>query len=40
MYNTVISKDYVAVYLPSGLESIWHYYKGRFWKMTPVQVRN
>lgn len=34
-YRTVIKKDYIEFYLPSGLESIWHYYNGSFWVLRP-----
>lgn len=34
-YRAVLKKDYLEFYLPSGLESIWHYYNGSFWKLTP-----
>jgi len=37
-YNKVIvMKDYIEYYLPGGLDSVWHYYLGRFWTMTPFK---
>ena len=34
-YKTVLKKDYIEYYMPRGLDSIWNYYQGQFWKMTP-----
>jgi hypothetical protein len=39
-YKTVVKKNYIEHYLPSGLDEIWHYYKGYFYKMTPVQIKD
>lgn len=37
-YNKVIiKKDYIEYYLPGGLDSVWHYYYGEFWAMTPYK---
>jgi len=34
-YNKVlINKDYIEYYLPAGFDSIWNFYKGRFWSMS------
>ncbi len=39
-YKTVIKKNYIEYYMPSGLDTIWHYYLGKFYEMTPVQIKN
>lgn len=39
-YKTVIKKSYIEYYMPSGLDTIWHYYLGTFYEMTPVQIKN
>jgi len=36
--KVVIKKDYIEYYEPGGKESIWHYYFGRFWLMTPYEI--
>ena len=35
--KVIIKKDYIEYYLPGGMESMWHYYLGKFWEMTPVK---
>lgn len=35
--RVLLSKDYIEYYLPEGLDSVWHFYKGRFWTMTPYK---
>jgi hypothetical protein len=35
--RVLISKDYLEYYLPAGLDSVWNFYKGRFWAMTPYK---
>ena len=35
--KVLISKDYIEYYLPAGLDSVWNFYKGRFWVMTPYK---
>ena len=35
--KVLISKDYIEYYLPAGLDSVWNFYKGRFWAMTPYK---
>jgi hypothetical protein len=35
--KVLISKDYIEYYLPEGLDSVWNFYKGRFWTMTPYK---
>lgn len=35
--KVLISKDYIEYYLPAGLDSVWNFYKGRFWTMTPYK---
>lgn len=36
--KVIIKKDYIEYYLPSGLDSVWHYYQGGFWNLTPYKV--
>ena len=36
--KVLISKDYIEYYLPAGLDSVWNFYKGRFWAMTPYKI--
>jgi hypothetical protein len=38
-YRTVVNKDYIEFYMPSGLDQVWNYYKGGFWEMTPVEIK-
>jgi hypothetical protein len=33
--KVVIKADYIEYYLTGGLESVWNYYAGKFWTMTP-----
>jgi hypothetical protein len=41
LFTAVISPNYIELYSPSGLsDGIWHYYKGRFYEMVPVELRN
>jgi len=35
--KTVIKKEYIEYYVPGGEESLWNYYQGRFWGMTPYK---
>lgn len=35
-YKTIIKKDNIEYYMPSGLDSVWTYYQGQFWEMTQV----
>jgi hypothetical protein len=35
--KVLISKNYLEYYLPAGLDSVWNFYKGRFWAMTPYK---
>ncbi len=35
--KVIIKKDYIEYYLPGGEESMWHYYLGQFWEMTPLK---
>jgi hypothetical protein len=35
--KVIIKKDYIEYYLPGGLDSVWHYYLGKFWAMTPYK---
>lgn len=35
--KVLISKDYIEYYLQSGLDSVWNFYKGKFWAMTPYK---
>ena len=37
--KVVIKKDYIEYYQPGDKETIWHYYFGRFWLMTPYEIR-
>jgi len=34
----IIKKDYIEYYLPSGIDTVWHYYQGQFWTMTPYAL--
>ena len=34
--RTVIKPNYIEFYLPRGLDTVWHYYQGMFWKMQAV----
>lgn len=34
----IIKKDYIEYYLPSGIDTVWHYYQGNFWTMTPYSL--
>lgn len=36
-YRTVLKKDYIEYYLPGGLDSVWNYFQGQFWGMTPYE---
>lgn len=38
-YKTVLSKDYIEYYMPSGLDQVWNYYQGSFWSMEPVDFK-
>jgi hypothetical protein len=35
-YRTVVKKTYIEFYMPGGLDSVWNYFQGQFWLMTPV----
>lgn len=35
--KVILKKDYIEYYLPGGEESMWHYYLGQFWEMTPMK---
>jgi hypothetical protein len=35
--RTVVKPNYVEFYLPRGLDTVWHYYQGMFWKMQMVE---
>ncbi len=37
--RVVIKKDYIEYYQPGDKESIWHYYFGRFWIMSPYNIQ-
>ncbi len=38
-YNkTVIKKEYIECSVPGGEDSMWNFYQGQFWKMTPYKV--
>lgn len=37
--KVIIKKDYIEYFLPAGLDSVWHYYQGKFWTMTPYDIR-
>ena len=34
--RTAIKKTYIEFYMPGGLDSVWSYFQGQFWLMTPV----
>jgi len=35
--KVVIRKDYIEYYLPGGPDSLWNFYMGKFWQMTPYK---
>ena len=35
--RTVIKKDYIELYSPGGLDTVWNYHQGMFWVMKPVE---
>ena len=37
--RVVIKKDYIEYYQPGDKETIWHYYFGRFWLLTPYNIQ-
>lgn len=37
-YKTIIKRNYIEFYMPSGLDTIWHYYSGAFFEMVPIEV--
>jgi hypothetical protein len=37
-YKTILKKGYIEFYMPSGLDTIWHYYKGSFYQLTPFRL--
>ena len=37
--RTVIKKDYIEYYTPGGLDSIWNFFQGQFWSMTPYEKK-
>ena len=37
--RVVIKKDYIEYYQPGDKETIWHYYFGRFWIMSPYNIQ-
>jgi len=37
-YQAIIKVNYIEYYMPSGLDTVWNYYQGKFWKMTPVRI--
>jgi len=38
-YRTVLSKDYIEFYMPSGLDQVWNYYQGSFWSMELIEFK-
>jgi len=32
--KTVLKKQYIEYQLPGGIDSLWNYYQGQFWKLT------
>lgn len=38
-YRTVLNKDYIEYYMPSGLDQVWNYYQGKFWTMTQIELK-
>ena len=36
--KVIIKKDYIEYYLSGVLDSVWHYYFGEFWVMTPFKT--
>ncbi|MFT3747042.1 MAG: hypothetical protein QM768_01950 [Agriterribacter sp.] len=39
-YKTIIKRNYIEYYMPSGLDTIWHYYSGAFYEMIPIAIKN
>jgi hypothetical protein len=37
-YRTVIKKNYIEFYMPSGLDQVWNYYQGQFWAMSQIKL--
>ncbi len=38
-YKTIINKNYIEYYMPSGLDQVWNYYQGHFWAMSRIEVK-
>lgn len=38
-YKTIIKRNYIEYYMPSGLGTIWHYYSGNFYEMVPIEIK-
>ena len=36
--RTVIKQDYIELYSPGGLDSVWNYHQGMFWIMKPLEL--
>ena len=36
--RTVIKEDYIELYSPGGLDTVWNYHQGMFWVMKPVEL--
>jgi hypothetical protein len=35
--RTVVKQDYIELYSPGGLDTVWNYYQGIFWVMKPQE---
>jgi hypothetical protein len=35
--RTVLKTNYVEMYSPGGLDTVWNYYQGIFWSMKPEE---
>lgn len=35
--KTVLRKNYIEYHLPDGTDTVWNFYQGGFWLMTPVR---
>lgn len=36
--RTVIKSNYIELYTPGGLDTVWNYYQGMFWVMKAVEL--
>jgi len=36
--RTLIKPNYIELYSPGGLDTVWNYYQGIFWRMEPQEI--